>query len=548
MDLRQPGGGGVVLFDTNAQASSTDPLLKREESGYGQGQDRRRANRTDSDEVIDQLPIPKANQTAHSGAIKERVVLAAASIQPADNNSPPKNFGRADSSLKVTLAPPELARMCKKHPRGKLFNIPDNCGTSLFDWEGQPVAGRLSAKLFDLILLHRQFPDAKQVIFVPIYIGALNRWTSCFVYSSSRYRVLSYELDYLPTLAFCNSIKAEILRLATLFADKQKSDFIGSVSHELRSPLHGILASIEFLQDTECDTFQKSCIDTMDACAQTLLDTIAMVLDYNKVNTHQDSRSVSREPDRQQANMPTTTNIRSEPIFVTDQDCDVALIAEEVIDGLATGHMSKRRTYADFDDPLLNLNPTLSASGVRPTLKRVLHAVRPEVELILDIHGPPAWQFSTQPGAIRRIVMNLFGNSLKYTKHGHITVSLRAVDEQSQDGEHAVKFAQEQRSVIKLLVTDTGQGMSPEFLRNKVFTPFAQENAKSAGTGLGLSIVRSLVTMLKGEIDIKSIVNVGTVVVVTLRKSAHCPNQTSTDPFKSNEESCGHSEKPHRQP
>lgn len=123
----------------------------------------------------------------------------------------------------------------------------------------------------------------------------------------------------------------------------------------------------------------------------------------------------------------------------------------------------------------------------------------------------------------RRIVMNLFGNALKYTKHGHITVSLQVGEWLSRDESQTVRSAHEQRNTVKLTVIDTGQGMSPEYLRSKVFTPFSQENAKSAGTGLGLSIVRALVTMLKGEIDIKSIVNVGTMVVVTLRKSSSSP-------------------------
>lgn len=70
---------------------------------------------------------------------------------------------------------------------------------------------------------------------------------------------------------------------------------------------------------------------------------------------------------------------------------------------------------------------------------------------------------------------------------------------------------------VNLVVTDTGQGISPEYLRTKIFTPFAQENSMAAGTGLGLSLVRSIVNMLGGEIDIKSTVDVGTVVTVKFR-------------------------------
>jgi len=109
--------------------------------------------------------------------------------------------------------------------------------------------------------------------------------------------------------------------------------------------------------------------------------------------------------------------------------------------------------------------------------------------------------------------MNLLENSLKCTKHGYITVSLRLAEEQ-----HPNSGSGEDTSFVKLIVQDTGQGMLPEYLRTRIFTPFAQENVRAAGTGLGLSIVRTLVNMLNGDINIKSILNVGTIVTVTLRK------------------------------
>lgn len=106
-----------------------------------------------------------------------------------------------------------------------------------------------------------------------MYHANFNRWTACFAYTTSPYRIFSYDADYLHTLAFCNAIRAEIIRLTSSFANQQKGEFIGSMSHELRSPLHGIMASIEFLQDTECTTFQRACVDTAYSCAQTLMDT-----------------------------------------------------------------------------------------------------------------------------------------------------------------------------------------------------------------------------------------------------------------------------------
>lgn len=98
-------------------------------------------------------------------------------------------------------------------------------------------------------------------------------------------------------------------------------------------------------------------------------------------------------------------------------------------------------------------------------------------------------------------------------------MSLRTASDLEQIADQSVQRSEQKSDIVKITFSDTGQGMSPEYLRTKVFTPFAQENVKSAGTGLGLSIVRSIVNLLHGDIDIKSIVNVGTIVTVTLRES-----------------------------
>ena len=45
-------------------------------------------------------------------------------------------------------------------------------------------------------------------------------------------------------MAFGNSVMAEVSRLASIASDRQKADFIGSISHEFRSPLHGTLPYI----------------------------------------------------------------------------------------------------------------------------------------------------------------------------------------------------------------------------------------------------------------------------------------------------------------
>jgi len=70
----------------------------------------------------------------------------------------------------------------------------------------------------------------------------LKYFTGCIAYTTSLQREFEQsEFNYVK--AFGNSIGVELGRLAALDADRRKSDFIGSISHELRSPLHGLLAS-----------------------------------------------------------------------------------------------------------------------------------------------------------------------------------------------------------------------------------------------------------------------------------------------------------------
>ena len=87
-------------------------------------------------------------------------------------------------------------------------------------------------------------------------------------------RVFTHEQELSYLSAFSNSVMAEVARLDTRLADSAKADFISSISHELRSPLHGILGMADLLKDTVIDTQQQSHIQTIENCGKTLLETI----------------------------------------------------------------------------------------------------------------------------------------------------------------------------------------------------------------------------------------------------------------------------------
>lgn len=105
---------------------------------------------------------------------------------------------------------------------------------------------------------------------------------------------------------------------------------------------------------------------------------------------------------------------------------------------------------------------------------------------------------------VRKILLNLLNNAVKYTPEGG-QVSLTAADSAEQEG-------------IIYTVRDTGIGISPEFIPH-LYEPFAQERRRgyeSMGTGLGLAIVHDLVELMHGTIQVESRVGGGTCFTVFL--------------------------------
>lgn len=180
-------------------------------------------------------------------------------------------------------------------------------------------------------------------------------------------------------------------------------------------------------------------------------------------------------------------------------DRDLIILAEEVVDGICLGHAYSQTSTASADLPVLLSHNHGKHLGSRNN-----------VNVSIDVQHQD-WVYRTQPGALRRIIMNIFGNALKYTDEGRVSLSLEAVS-------HSEGRSRRQglEDMVTLTVTDTGRGISEEFLRGKLYTPFTQEDSLAVGTGLGLSIVRSLVKALNGHIRVRSRPGEGTMVRVTL--------------------------------
>lgn len=136
-----------------------------------------------------------------------------------------------------------------------------------------------------------------------------------------------------------------------------------------------------------------------------------------------------------------------------------------------------------------------------------LQSLVPEdVELRTEMAAVPA--IRSDGDRLRRVLMNLLGNALKYTEAGHIILRLQP------DGQG-----------IKLSIEDTGVGIPPEDL-DHIFDEFRQvdrKDKKREGSGLGLAIVRRSIEMLGGTVTATSQVGEGSTFTVRLPASAPAP-------------------------
>jgi signal transduction histidine kinase/CheY-like chemotaxis protein len=345
----------------------------------------------------------------------------------------------------------------------------------------------------DVTELFEQFPHVRYVIFLPLWHFQRECWfAAAFGWVSfESQQALDYS-DLNLLTAFCNSIMAEVSRIEALSVSRAKSDFISSISHELRSPLHGILASGELLREALDDPNLLSMIDMIDSCGTTLLDTFNNLLDYAKIN------NVAKSKEEQDGE----TNKHGRRIRKSEmKTVDLSLLVQDVVEAVNLGHMSKTAFQSNT-----------AAESVFTTMAELAQAEEEfpdhSVIITMNMEKRPSWMTKLDPGAWKRIVMNIVGNALKYTRAGHVEVGLKLCNVPDERKRGVT------RRNICFSVRDTGIGMSADYLKYQLFTPFAQENNLSPGTGLGLSIVNQIVKGLGGKLDVLSQIGIGTHVKV----------------------------------
>lgn len=353
------------------------------------------------------------------------------------------------------------------------------------------------------------FPGARSVVLIPLWDGQKKRWSAGgFIWTRNPKRVFTTDGTVTFLRVFGLSVMAELYRLNTKAEETIKSNILGSISHELRSPLHGLVGAVELLHDSKLDSVQQNVLNIIETSGKTLVDTINHLLDYSKINSFiendraENKDSVLGKVNANPGERSEQGKTRSQTLPV-ELDCLVEEVVESVLAGYSHERISAQRSLRDD----LDYTKYRDARAQRPATG---HADSPQerVQIFLDIEKSTSWRFNTHPGAFRRIVMNLFGNSLKFTRSGFIKVSL--TQEAAKPYQHNVG------ATILLTVSDSGKGISEDYIQNHLFTPFCQEDNFAPGTGLGLSLVRQITVNLGGEIKVASQVGRGTTITVSL--------------------------------
>ncbi|KAJ5144281.1 hypothetical protein N7526_001789 [Penicillium atrosanguineum] len=535
------GAEGVMFLDANSQRfGSLVDRSKRKVSGFGSNDHTSSSDESTGSESSSRRHISDTEEDSDpdNPGVSECLGFSSSRVSSINDEI------RAGDAILVPE--PLFTSLIRRYPRGKIFTynalgsvsedsdrrlqkLPgsENEGTSPAE-EHRPPSKRRRKPAFkqhadDLIKI---FAGARNILLLPIWDSDRSRWfAGTLIWTNEPDRIFTLEHELVYTSAFANSIMAEIRRVDVEVAEKAKTNLISSITHELRNPLHGILGTADILSDTAMNALQHGMVHTVESCGRTLLDTINSLLDLTFIDQYRKGDTSQIRRRRKNPGPP-----RSLPLGAKSSISQVQLdaVLEEVTECVFAGYCF----YNNPQAPPPALTESLSRSAGQTSKKDPVGPRANQVTVIFDIEPDTEWDFDTHAGAWRRILMNVFGNALKYTHSGYIYLGLKS--SQSFTGPSR-KSSNKQRDGFDVTITvkDTGKGIGPTFLQNDLFSPFKQEDPLAPGSGLGLSIVRQAVAFLGGSIEIESTKGFGTQISIQtpLIKTTTRPDASSSSSF-----------------